>query len=89
MKNLYILILLLLTATAFSQQAPKKLIASCESRGCTGDAYCTACKNCSGCKHCAKEGGSCGVCAPAPAPKKQPVIKKTSVKKEKATKKKK
>lgn len=89
-----LLFFLLLTSTvSFSQQTPKKLIAaSCESRGCTGSEYCSACQNCSGCKHCAKEGGTCGVCAPTP--NKLIEVKKTTrteikIKKKKTTSKKK
>ena len=54
-------------------------------RGCSGTADCTACKSCSGCKHCAKEGGTCGVCAPpkkAETPKKEKPVKKEKGKKE-------
>ncbi|WP_369765292.1 hypothetical protein [Flavobacterium sp. WC2429] len=77
---LYTSLFLLFSWTASSQTSTKKLIASsCEARGCSGSEYCSACKNCSGCKHCAKEGGTCGVCAPAPK-------KKTNSKKGKSTK---
>lgn len=77
---LYSFLFLLFTCGASGQTVSKKLIAStCESRGCSGSEYCSACKNCSGCKHCAKEGGSCGVCAPTPK-------KKTTSKKVKSTK---
>lgn len=72
---LYSFLFFLFTLTASSQTSSKKLIAStCESRGCSGSEYCAACKNCSGCKHCAKEGGTCGVCAPTP--KKKTISKK-------------
>jgi hypothetical protein len=81
---LYSYLFLLFTWTASGQTSSKKLIAStCEGRGCSGSEYCTACKNCSGCKHCAKEGGTCGVCAPAP--KKKTISKK--VKSSKSSKK--
>jgi HAMP domain-containing protein len=33
---------------------------------CTGSFPCTACKTCSACKFCHIQGGTCGVCAPAP-----------------------
>lgn len=60
------------------------MASSCESRGCSGSEYCGACRNCSGCKHCAKEGGTCGVCAPGSVPaakiKKVKSRKKTSKK---------
>jgi len=71
-----ILFMLLSGCGQSDKKEPVKLIAStCESRGCTGSEGCSACKNCSGCKHCAKEGGTCGVCAPAPAPKVKKVKK--------------
>lgn len=71
---LYSFLFFLFTWTVSSQTTSEKLIAStCESRGCSGSEYCAACKNCSGCKHCAKEGGTCGVCAPTP--KKETVSK--------------
>jgi hypothetical protein len=39
---------------------------------CTGSDNCTACSNCSACKHCSQQGGSCGVCKGAYAPKSAP-----------------
>lgn len=67
----FFLMLLMLLGCQQSHETTNKQIAStCEGRGCSGDENCSACKNCSGCKHCAKEGGTCGVCAPE-APKKK------------------
>lgn len=87
MKTLVLTLFLCITSiTSFGQTKPSKLIASCESRGCSGSEYCSACKNCSGCKHCAKEGGTCGVCAP-PQPKKKAVTKSSKTKKKLKTKK--
>ena len=84
---LYISLFLLFSWTASSQTTSEKLIAStCESRGCSGSEYCSACKNCSGCKHCAKEGGTCGICAPTPK-KKTISTKAKSSKNSKKTKK--
>jgi hypothetical protein len=80
---LYTILFLAFSVSLNAQKKQSKLIASCESRGCTGSEYCSACKNCSGCKHCAKEGGSCGVCSP-PTTKKSfvsPSRKKKSKKK--------
>lgn len=75
MKTFYFSILvLILSLNALAQEKKPKLIASCETRGCSGSEYCSACKNCSGCKHCAKEGGTCGVCS-APVKKKSVVTK--------------
>ena len=72
---LYSFLFFLFSWTASSQTTSEKLIAAtCESRGCSGSEYCAACKNCSGCKHCAKEGGTCGVCAPIS--KKKTISKK-------------
>ncbi|WP_162926918.1 SH3 domain-containing protein [Flavobacterium psychrotrophum] len=71
------LLLFLLCCTGLHAQ-DNKLLASCcdvtpaKTFGrCSGDASCTACSNCRYCKHCSKEGGSCGVCAPAPTPAKK------------------
>ena len=70
----YTILLIMLSFNAIAQEKKSKLIASCETRGCSGSEYCSACKNCSGCKHCAKERGTCGVCS-APVKKKSVVAK--------------
>ncbi len=85
-KYINTLLLLLFTAMVFSQTFSEKLIASTsESREFTGSKFFSACKNCSGCKNCVKEGGKCGVCAPAPRNKLTPIKKKSKTSK-KATK---
>lgn len=76
MKKIFLFLILTfsISITAYCQEKKPKLIASCETRGCSGSEYCSACKNCSGCKHCAKEGGTCGVCS-APVKKKSVLAK--------------
>lgn len=66
------ILLLLFFCTAMHTQDKKLLASCCDTKPaatfgrCSGDASCTSCSNCRYCKHCSKEGGSCGVCAPAP-----------------------
>ena len=69
-----ILFILVLTIMG-CQETPKpnntQLAFTCKGRGCSGNDNCSACKNCTGCRHCAKEGGTCGVCAPEKPKKKK------------------
>jgi hypothetical protein len=63
MKTILFSIFTMMSVNYSNGQVKSQLIAStCENRGCTGSAYCSACKNCSGCAHCSS-GGSCGVCS--------------------------
>jgi len=72
---LYTFLLLTSICYVIYQTTSKELISSTHSgRGCSGSEYCSACKNCSGCKYCAKNGGTCGVCAPTN--KKKTISKK-------------
>jgi hypothetical protein len=60
-----VLILLASTMTLASTRVRRTTAATC-----TGSTPCRACKNCRYCKHCAKEGGTCGVCRRARAPRR-------------------
>ena len=52
------------------------IASTCEARGCSESDYCGDCKNYSDCKHCAKEGGTCGVCAPPKSAEKTKTAKR-------------
>ena len=72
MKTIVFFFMLVLLGCQQSQEKiGKEIAATCEGRGCSGNENCSACKNCTGCKHCAKEGGTCGVCAPETPKKKK------------------
>jgi len=82
MKTFFLcfLVLALGCNTSPKSDTGKLVAATCEGRGCSGSEYCSACKNCSGCKHCAKEGGTCGICAPTSGPAKVSPKKKNKSK---------